>query len=56
MPAPQQWRKSSYSGSDPDCVEVAFCRGIRDSKNPGAGALRVDRAAYRALLVHAKRA
>jgi hypothetical protein len=36
------WRKSTYSGSNTNCVEVAFGTdhvGVRDSKNPGAAAL-----------------
>ena len=28
------WRKSSYSGSDGNCVEVGRGVGIRDSKAP----------------------
>ncbi|WP_216205974.1 DUF397 domain-containing protein [Amycolatopsis aidingensis] len=47
-----QWRKSSYTG-DNDCVEVAMTAdrvGIRDSKAPTAGALRVSRAGWRGLL------
>ena len=28
------WRKSSYSGSGADCVEVGHGVGIRDSKAP----------------------
>jgi hypothetical protein len=28
------WRKSSYSGSSADCVEVGQGVGIRDSKAP----------------------
>ena len=28
------WRKSSYSGSASDCVEVGRGAGIRDSKAP----------------------
>ena len=42
---PLTWRKSSYSGNDPDktnCVEVAFVPSgdvahIRDSKDPAGG-------------------
>jgi hypothetical protein len=37
------WRKSSYSNSQANCVEVARTRGgkvaVRDSRNPGDGAL-----------------
>jgi hypothetical protein len=29
-----RWRKSSYSGSDGNCVEVGRGVGIRDSKAP----------------------
>lgn len=28
------WRKSSYSGSGADCVEIGVGVGIRDSKAP----------------------
>ncbi|MEU2014107.1 DUF397 domain-containing protein [Nocardia sp. NPDC019302] len=38
-----QWFKSSYSGTQADCVEVAFSVGdqvgVRDSKNPSGPAL-----------------
>jgi hypothetical protein len=37
------WRKSSYSNSQANCVEVARTRtgtvAVRDSRNPGDGAL-----------------
>jgi len=37
------WRKSSYSNSGANCVEVARTRSgkiaVRDSKNPGSGTL-----------------
>jgi len=37
------WRKSSYSNSGANCVEVAKTRSgkvaVRDSRNPGAGLL-----------------
>lgn len=29
-----EWRKSSYSGTETDCVEVGRSIGIRDSKAP----------------------
>ncbi len=40
-----QWRRSSRSGGDNNCVEVAVAAAgsaitVRDSKNPGGGALR----------------
>ncbi|NEW48169.1 DUF397 domain-containing protein [Nocardia cyriacigeorgica] len=38
-----QWFKSSHSDASTECVEVAFLNaslvGVRDSKNPGGGAL-----------------
>ncbi|MBF6467765.1 DUF397 domain-containing protein [Nocardia beijingensis] len=37
-PAGAEWFKSSYSGGDKECVEVAFLSNgsvaVRDSKNP----------------------
>jgi Domain of unknown function (DUF397) len=39
-----QWRKSSHSAQETDCVELA-CVGVgvvRDSKNPTGPALNVD--------------
>ncbi|WP_216208513.1 DUF397 domain-containing protein [Amycolatopsis aidingensis] len=50
-----RWRKSSHSGgegTDADCVEVAFVGAavaVRDSKEPGAGALIFPSSAWRAL-------
>ncbi|WP_280315538.1 DUF397 domain-containing protein [Nocardia abscessus] len=42
-PAGAQWLKSSHSGTQADCVEVAFLDGdhvgVRDSKNPTGPAL-----------------
>lgn len=31
---PEQWRKSSSSGPDTDCVELSNTGAVRDSKNP----------------------
>ncbi len=40
------WRKSSYSNSGANCVEVARTRSgkvaVRDSKNPDGGALSLS--------------
>lgn len=39
----EQWRKSSYSAGETNCVEVAplpVGTGVRDSKNPDAGEVR----------------
>lgn len=41
------WRKSSYSGQQENCVEVACLpgggRAVRDSKDPGGPTLDVSR-------------
>lgn len=37
-----EWRKSSYSGTQSDCVELAWRQGqlaVRDSKNPSGPVL-----------------
>jgi Domain of unknown function (DUF397) len=47
-----RWRKSSFSGQDTNCVEVAYTGdavGVRDSKSPAAQ-LAVSQAAWRAFL------
>ena len=52
------WRKSSYSGTSGNCVEVAGnlpgAVGVRDSKNPTGPALVVTPQAWRAFLHRAK--
>jgi hypothetical protein len=43
------WRKSSYSGSSDNCVEIGRSVGIRDSKAP-ATHIRVSADAWSAFL------
>ncbi|MCX0270222.1 DUF397 domain-containing protein [Nocardia zapadnayensis] len=49
-----EWFKSTYSGADKACVEVAFLAdgavGIRDSKDPTGPALVIDPSAWDLLL------
>ncbi|CAM2970464.1 DUF397 domain-containing protein [Saccharomonospora xinjiangensis] len=52
-----EWRKSSFSGGGNDCVEVAFTDGgaaVRDSKNPGGGALTLSGRQWDAFLSAAR--
>ncbi|MBF6076804.1 DUF397 domain-containing protein [Nocardia beijingensis] len=46
------WFKSSHSGPNQDCVEVAYLEagliGMRDSKNPAGPALLFTRSAWEA--------
>lgn len=47
------WRKSSYSGVETNCVEVAPMpggTGIRDSKNINGGELRATGRAWRSFV------
>ncbi|MDX3188869.1 DUF397 domain-containing protein [Streptomyces sp. MN03-5084-2B] len=46
------WRKSSYSGHDDNCVEVALgpVVGVRDTKARRAGQLTVSARAWRSVL------
>ncbi|KPI06828.1 protein of unknown function DUF397 [Actinobacteria bacterium OK074] len=51
------WRKSSASGGDGDCVELAAHRGriaVRDSKAPHGPAILYPRAAVTTLLAALK--
>jgi hypothetical protein len=53
-PPTVRWRKSSHSGDQGECVEVAaFPSGaiaVRDSKNPEGPHLTLSRRAFRTLL------
>lgn len=43
------WRKSSHSTATGNCVEIALtatAAHVRDSKNPGAGALTIPAPAW----------
>ncbi|WP_018222293.1 DUF397 domain-containing protein [Salinispora pacifica] len=48
------WWKSSRSGSNDQCVEVATnlpgVVGVRDSKDPAGPALTIDRGSWRSFL------
>jgi hypothetical protein len=53
------WRKSSYSGSQANCVEIGITAsgsvaGIRDSKSPERGHLAVAPEVFAALLAGVK--
>jgi Domain of unknown function (DUF397) len=45
------WRKSSYSNTGANCVEIAKTRGgkvvVRDSKNPNGAALNFSLSAWK---------
>lgn len=50
------WRTSSYSGTQENCVEVAFATetvGFRDSKNTTGPALFFSRSAFATFLIGA---
>ncbi|MGQ4600978.1 DUF397 domain-containing protein [Nocardia sp. R6R-6] len=54
-----QWFKSSYSGNQADCVEVAFLDGgqvvgVRDSKNPTGPMVAFTPAEWDAFLAGAR--
>lgn len=40
--APNGWKKSSYSGEETSCVELAHSGMVRDSKNVAGPTLSVD--------------
>lgn len=47
------WLKSSYSGTQANCVELAVTTSavlVRDSKDPAGGSLSASREALRSLL------
>ena len=50
--SPAVWRKSSYSGGEENCVEVASRRpravAVRDSKDAGGPVLRFGRGTWHA--------
>jgi len=50
MSKPVEWRKSSHSGTQGECVEVADLKagvvGVRDSKDPYGAYLSVSTAAF----------
>jgi len=53
-----EWRKSSYSGSGNNCVEVATMAAavaVRDSKNPDGGHLVFDAEDWKAFIRSIKR-
>jgi hypothetical protein len=52
-PARATWRKSSRSGGQGNCVEVADAReavGVRDSKDPSGAVLVFTRSQWRAFV------
>ena len=53
-PSRAEWRKSSYSGQDGNCVEVARnlpgLVAVRDSKEPDGAKLVISREAWRAFI------
>jgi hypothetical protein len=53
-----EWSKSSYSGNDGSCVEVADLdsgdRAVRDSKDPAGPMLRFIRAEWSAFIAEVR--
>lgn len=54
---PRCWRKSSYSGNQTDCVEVALAdrAQVRDTKDRDGGRLAVGADAWRSFTTSVKR-
>lgn len=51
------WRKSTFSGGNSDCVEVAHSStvvGIRDSKSPTTGTLTAPHTTWAAFLAQCR--
>ncbi|HEV7974547.1 DUF397 domain-containing protein [Amycolatopsis sp.] len=52
------WRKSSYSGTQGECVEVSVTSsrvGVRDTKDRDGGTLSLSASAWTALLENQRR-
>lgn len=53
----ENWRKSSYSGANPNCVECRTDEGVvqvRDSRNPDLGILSVPPTEWHAFVTDMK--
>lgn len=55
-PEQPQWRKSSYSAHDGECVQVAVGAvvRVRDSKNPAGGTLTMSLGQWETLIAAVK--
>ncbi len=57
MTSSNRWRKSSYSGNEANCVQIAWSRqgvSVRDSKNPSRGSFAVNQVAFRRFVASMK--